>query len=140
MKRGGPQRGRLLATAGSPSSSLLVFDTPLGLWNIYPPLRAPPQTAAGTVLSLCLWLPVAGGAELQGRDGSWQVPLPRHQESFLFSTWFVWQQDVSPASVGFISFKSSCSNKLTSIFLFHHEIYLHSSSCRPYTELHWHST
>lgn len=80
MKRGGPQRGRLLATAGSPSSSP-VFDTARGLWNIYPPLHAP-QTAAGPLLFLCLWLLVAGGAELQGQDGSWQVPLPRHQESF----------------------------------------------------------
>lgn len=58
----------------------------------YLPSPPPPlHTAAGPLLFLCLWLLVADGAELQGRDGSWQVPFPRHQESFSFSNWFIWQ-------------------------------------------------
>lgn len=110
MKRGGPQRGRLLATAGSPSSSL-VFDTPRRLWNIYPPrsftdgsgaVAVPLFAAAG-----CRCSRAAGtGRFLAGSSSPAPGVLLIFHLVCLAAPHTSWQ-DVSPASV--ISFKSFCS-------------------------------
>lgn len=55
MKRGGVSE----RTAGSPSSSL-VFDTPLGSWNIYLPTTLLHRRPRGR-WRLSLWLPVEDG-------------------------------------------------------------------------------